>query len=187
MFVYFLSMVIFSWELTAKIKKKKKAQNELGILFAIQTHLLNGWICFESTNFVSSKKKVGLAKAICCSLQWVLCDPPYQSAVCLMNLFLVRSVKWQARYIFWLDSWFSKLENRCWSLETWFLKVSRFKNRVSRIKMRVSVNLLLSSTVCYSFMLLVLSHFHLKNFIYYNTLFIIKMLGHITHHFGWLN
>ena len=87
-------MVIFSWGLMAKIFFfKKKAQNKLGILFAVQTHLLNGLICFESTNFVSSKKKVGLAKAICRSPQLVLCDPPYQSAVCLMNLFLVRSVK----------------------------------------------------------------------------------------------
>ena len=29
-----------------------------------------------------------------------------QRAVCLMNLFLKRSVKWQAYYISWLDSWF---------------------------------------------------------------------------------
>ena len=86
-------MVIFSWGLKVKFKKKKKAQIELGILFAVETHLLNGWICFKSKNFVSSKKKVGLAIAICRSPQRVLCDSPYQSAVYLMNLFLVRSVK----------------------------------------------------------------------------------------------
>ena len=119
-------------------------------------------------SFVWSKKKTGLAKAICRSLQRVLCDPPLlHSVVCLMNLFLVRSVKWQPYYISWLDSWFLKLENGFSSFETWFLKVSRFKIWVSRNKMRVTVNLLLSSTVCYSFILLVSSHFRLKNFIYY--------------------
>ena len=57
-----------------------------------------------------------------------------QRAVCLMNLFLKRSVKWQAYYISWLDSWFLKLENQFSRLKTW-----------------VTVNPLVSGTISTSF------------------------------------
>ena len=65
-----------------------------------------------------------------------------QRAVCLMNLFLKRSVKWQAHYISWLESWFLKLENQFSRLETWFLR--------SRL-VSVTVNPLVSGTMSTSF------------------------------------
>ena len=63
-----------------------------------------------------------------------------QKGVCLMNLFLERSVKCQVHYISRLDSQFVKLENRFSRLKNWF-------SNVSRIEMQVTVNLLLSGTV----------------------------------------
>ena len=137
--IYACLLTFYQWQFLAggwwlKVFFKCKVQNELGILFAVQTHLLNGWVCFESTNFVSSIKKVGLTKAICRSPQLVLCDPPYQSAVCLMNCFLwdQSSDKLIIFLDLTLDSRNSRIDSQASRLDSWKFWDSRTESRESR-------------------------------------------------------
>ena len=128
-----LSAVIFSQGPTTKsLHFSFKAQKKQGNCQPFNSPIKRtdtigkGKFCF-------TRKTERLAKAICGSLQHALHDPLNQRAVCLMNLFLERSVKWQAHYIFWLDSWYLKPKNRS-ILETWFLKVSSLKTWGSRLE-----------------------------------------------------
>lgn len=111
---------------------------------------LNKQTCFKRANFVSSRKKEKLAKAVCHSPQHVLCDPLNQSAVYWWNS--TSRDKSSNKLIILLKSALDSLSlvtlgQNLESCDIWFLKVVRFENRVTRIGMWDTVNLLLSSTV----------------------------------------
>ena len=108
LFVYFLSMGGNFWPGSANQKftflfQKPSTSRE----FCQSTHLF--WAdMFQKCNFCFITGVARIAKAIWRSLQ-------SQSAVCLTNLFLKRSVKRQAHHISWFNSRFSKLKNRFFS------------------------------------------------------------------------
>ena len=106
--------------------------------------------CFKRANFVSSCKKERLAKAVCHSPQHVLCDTLNQSE----SIWWISTSRDQSsnKLIIFLKSALDSrslvtLGQNLKSCDIWFSKVARFENRVTRIGMRGTVNLLLSSTV----------------------------------------
>lgn len=190
LFVYFLFMVIFSLGLTAKIFVFKKSAEWAGNFVCCSNSPVKCVDMFRKHKFCFITKKAGLAKAICHSPQRVLHYPPYQSAVCFMNLFLMRSVIEVTSSLYFL-TWVLILKTQELILKPWDLILESFEIQELSCGNQGASDCQLTCTFEWYRMLLIYPacfiSLSLKELDILHTLFIIKILGHITHHFGQLN